>query len=86
MKSGYHLSLLLSLEGLQVAVYLPYGDFSLAHLVIEHTWLDDNTTIPLIKNLVIRKKRVRWGDHVLDSYLGDQFNDGSDEHDMPLGS
>lgn len=69
-------------SGAPLYTHPPQGAFSIAHLIIECTLPSDNTVIPLMKNLVI-KKIVKWGDHVPDLYLDDQFGIRSDECDMP---
>lgn len=53
--------------------------FGLAHLVIKYASLDNSATVPLMKNHAMRKKIMRWENHLLDSYLGD----GSNVYGMP---
>lgn len=64
--------------------YPTHKAFSLAYLVVRYTLTDSNMVVPLMKNPVIKKKIVKWKNHILSCHLGNWLSDGSDECDVPL--
>lgn len=41
--------------------------------------------VPSMRNLAKKKKKVKWKNHVHNSYFGNLLGDKNDEHEMPLG-